>query len=97
MADRHAHFAVPHLFIKNKSDQFIDVTDNNDPDSDSSFLIITRVEFTALRALAREALLKTEATHTSRYSLHTPPKIKQKCTRTSLHKLEPSVEHPRWV
>ena len=31
------------------------------PDSDSSFLIITREELTALRALPKEALLKTEA------------------------------------
>ena len=42
-------------FFKNKSGRFIHVTDNIDPDSDSSFLIFTREEFTALRALAKEA------------------------------------------
>ena len=59
---------VPRRFLKNKSGQFIHVTDDINPDSDSSFLIITREEFTALRALAKEALLKTEATAPFTYS-----------------------------
>ena len=58
----------PRCFFKNKSGQFIHVRDNIDPDSDSSFLIITREEFTALRALAKEALLKTEANAPFPYS-----------------------------
>ena len=59
---------APRRFFKNKSGQFIQVTDDINPDSDSSFLIITREEFTALRALAKEALLKTEATAPFTYS-----------------------------
>ena len=59
---------APRRFFKNKSGQFIHVTDDIDPDSDSSFLIITRDEFTALRALAKEALLKTEANTPFTYS-----------------------------
>ena len=59
---------APRRFFKNKSGQFIHVTDDINPDSDSSFLIITREEFTALRALAKEALLKTEATAPFTYS-----------------------------
>ena len=47
--------------FKNKSSQFIHVTDNTSPDSDSSFLIMTCDEFPAIRALAKEALLTTEA------------------------------------
>ena len=58
----------PRRFFKNKSGQIIHVTDNIDPDSDSSFLTITREEFTALRALAKEALLKTAANATFTYS-----------------------------
>ena len=52
--------ALRRLF-KNKSGQFIHVTNDINPDTDSSFLITTREEFTALRALAKEGLLKTEA------------------------------------
>ena len=48
-------------FFKNKSGQFNHVTNDIKPVSDSSFLILTRDEFTALRALAKEALLRTEA------------------------------------
>ena len=59
---------APRRFFKNKSGQFVHVTDNKDPDSDSSFLIITREDFTALRALANEALLKTEANAPFPYS-----------------------------
>ena len=59
---------APRLFFKNKSGQFIHVTDDIKPDSDSSFLILTRDEFTALRVLAKEALLKTEANAPFTYS-----------------------------
>ena len=59
---------APRCFFKNKSGQFIRVTNDIDPDSDSSFLILTREEFTALRALAKEALLKTEANAPYTYS-----------------------------
>ena len=59
---------APRRFFKNKSGQFIHVTDNIDPDCDSSFIIITREEFTARRALTEEALLKTEAIAPLTYS-----------------------------
>ena len=59
---------APRRFFKNKSGQFIHVTNDIEPDSDSSFLILTREEFTALRALAKEALLKTEANAPYTYS-----------------------------
>ena len=61
---------APRCFFKNKSGQFIYVMDDIDPDSDSdsSFLLITRKEFTALRALGKEALLKTEANAPIPYS-----------------------------
>ena len=59
---------APRRFFKNKSGQFIHVTNDIQPDSDSSFLILTREEFTALRALAKEALLKTEANAPYTYS-----------------------------
>ena len=52
---------APRRFFKNKFGQIIHVTDDIDPDSDSSFLIITHEEITALRDLAKEALPKTEA------------------------------------
>ena len=48
---------APRCFFKNKSGHFIHVTDNIVPDSDSSYRIITREEFRALRVLAKEALL----------------------------------------
>ena len=63
-----AFCCAPRRFFNNKSGQFIHVTDDIDPDSDFSFLIITREEFTALRALAKEALLKTEANAPFTYS-----------------------------
>ena len=59
---------APRRFFKNKSGQFIHVTNDIKPDSDSSFLILTRDEFTALRALAKEVLLKTEANAPFTYS-----------------------------
>ena len=62
-------------FFKKKSGQFIHVTDDIDPDSDSSSLIITREEYTALRALAKEALLKTEATAPLTYSAEGEEKL----------------------
>ena len=52
---------APRRFFKNKSGQLVQVTDNIDPTSESSFFIITREEFPALLALAKEALLKTKA------------------------------------
>ena len=63
------------LFFKNKSGQFIHVTNDIKPDSDSSFLILTRDEFTALRALAQEALLKTEANVPFPYSAENEEKV----------------------
>ena len=59
---------APRRFFKNKSGRFFHVTDDIDPDSDSFFLLITRKEFTALRAFAKEALLKTEANAPFTYS-----------------------------
>ena len=66
---------APRRFFKNKSGQFIHVTDDIKPDSDSSFLILTRDEFTALRALAKEALLKTEANAPFVYSAEDEAKL----------------------
>ena len=48
-------------FLKENSGHIIHVPDDIDADSDSLFPIITREELTALRALAKEALLKIEA------------------------------------
>ena len=66
---------APRRFFKNKSGQFLHVTDDIDPNSDSSFLIITREEITALRAVAKEALLKTGATETLTYSAEDEAKM----------------------
>ena len=55
-------------FFMNRFGQFIHVTNDIKPDSDSLFLVLTRDKFTALRALAKEDLLKTEATAPSTYS-----------------------------
>ena len=66
---------APRRFFKNKSGQFIHVTNDIQPDSDSSFLILTREEFTALRALAKEALLKTEANAPFPYSAEDEEKL----------------------
>ena len=66
---------APRRFFKNKSGQFIHVTNDIQPDSDSSFLILTRDEFTALRALAKEALLKTEANAPFPYSAEDEEKL----------------------
>ena len=66
---------APRRFFKNKSSQFIHVTDDTDPDSDSSFFINTREELTELRALAKEALLKTEATAPLTYSAEDEEKL----------------------
>ena len=65
----------PRCFFKNKSGRFIHVTNDIEPDSDSSFLILTRDEFTALRALAKEALLKTEANAPFSYSAEDEEKL----------------------
>ena len=46
---------APCRSLKNKTGQFIHDTNNIEPDSDSSFLILTRDEFTALQAPAKEA------------------------------------------
>ena len=59
---------APRRFFKNKSGQFNHVTDNIDPNSESSFPINTSEEFTEVRALAKEALLKTEANAPFTYS-----------------------------
>ena len=59
---------APRQFFKNKSGQVIHVTNDNKPDSDSSFLILTQDEFAALRASAKEALLRNEANAPFTYS-----------------------------
>ena len=83
---------APRRFFKSKSGQSIHVTNDIKLDPDSSFLILTQDEFTALRALAKEALLKTEANAPFTYSAED----EGNCTRTSLHKPEPSVLHLHW-
>ena len=70
-----AFCCAPRRFFKNKSGQFIHVTNDIQPDSDSSFLILTRDEFTALRTLAKEALLKTEANAPFNYSAEDEEKL----------------------
>ena len=62
------HFAFPTSFLQELIWLFYHVTDDIDPDSDSTFLNITREEFIALRALANEVLLKTEANAPVPYS-----------------------------
>ena len=62
-------------FFKNKSGQFIHVTDDIDPYSDSLFLITTREEFTALRAPAKETVLKTETNAPFTYSAEDEAKM----------------------
>ena len=66
---------APRRFFKNKAGQFFHVTNDFEPDSDSSFLILTQDEFTALRALAKEALLKTEAKAPFTYSAEDEEKL----------------------
>ena len=86
---------APRRFFRNKFGQFIHVTNDVKLDSDSSFLILTRDELTAFRALAKEALLKTEANAPFPYSA-ADEEMKKNCTRTSLHKPEPSVLLLHW-
>ena len=74
-----AFCCAPRRFIKNKSGQFILVTEDVDPDNDSSFLLITHEEFTALRALAK-GLLKTEANAPFTYSAEEEAKKYQDVT-----------------
>ena len=52
---------APRRFFKTKSGQLIHVMNEIKLDSDSSFYILTRDEFTALRALAKKTFLKAEA------------------------------------
>ena len=66
---------APRRFFKNKSGQIIHVTNDIEPDSDSSFLNLTRDEFTAFRALAKEALLKTAANAPFSYSAEDEEKL----------------------
>ena len=66
---------APRPFFENKSGQFIDVTDDIDPDSDSSFLTITREDVTSLRAVAKEALLKIETIAPLTYSAEDEAKM----------------------
>ena len=51
-----------------KSGHFIHVTDDINSDSDTALLIMTRKEFTAVRAVAKKGLLKTEANAPFPYS-----------------------------
>ena len=83
---------APRRFFKNKSGEFIHVTNDIKPDSESSFLILTRNEFTALRAPAKEVYWRLKLTH----RLHILPRMKKNCTQMSLHKPEPSVPHLHW-
>ena len=66
---------APRRFFKNKCGQFIHVTNDIKPESDSLFLNLTQDEFTALRALAKEALLKTEANAPFTYSAEVEEKL----------------------
>ena len=66
---------APRRFFKKKSGQFIHVTNDIKPDSDSSYLILTRDEFIALPAPAEEALRKTEATAPFTYSAEDQEKL----------------------
>ena len=66
---------APRRLFKIKSGQFIHVTNDIKPDSNSSFSIWTRDVFTALRASAKEALLKTEATAPYTYSAEYEEKL----------------------
>ena len=66
---------APGRFFKKKSGQFIHVTSDIKPDSDSLFLNLTRYEFTTLRALAKETLLKTEANAPLTYSAEDEEKL----------------------
>ena len=63
-----AFCCAPCRSFKKNSGHNIHVTDDLDPDSDFSFFISTREEFPALRALAKEALLKTEVNAPFPYS-----------------------------
>ena len=66
---------APRRFFKNKSGQFIHVTNDIQPDTDSSFLILSLDDFTALRVLAKEALLKTGANAPFAYSTEDEKKL----------------------
>ena len=61
--------SAPRHFFKNRSGQFTLITDSTDSASDSWFHLRTREEFTALRVLANEVLLKTEAKARFTYSV----------------------------
>ena len=63
-----AHYCARRRFFKNISGQYIHVKDDIDPDSESSFLITTRLVFTALHAHAKEDLLRTKANAPFTYS-----------------------------
>ena len=67
-------------FFKNKSGQLIHLMDDIDLDSDSSFLIITCEDFTALRALAKEALFKIEANAPFTYAAEDESKLHRDIT-----------------
>ena len=66
---------TPRRFFKKKSGQFIHVTNDIKPGSDTSYLILIRDEFTALRPLAKEVLIKTEATAPFTYSAEDEEKL----------------------
>ena len=66
---------APRSSFKNKSGEFIHVTNDIEPDSDSSFLKLNRDEFTALRALAKETFLKTAANAPFSYSAKDEEKL----------------------
>ena len=82
----------PTSFLQEQNRQLLHLPDDKNQDSDFSSFIMTRDEYTALRAVAMEGLLKHEATAPLTYSAID----KTKYTRTSLHKQQPSVKHHHW-
>ena len=79
---------TPRCFFKNKCGQFVHVTEDVHPNSDSLFPIITLEEYTT-RAPAKEALWKTEAKALFARSARDEEKTYTDFT-------EASVQHLRW-
>ena len=62
-------------FFKKTSDRFIHSTDDINPNSDSSFFIMTHEDKTALGVLAKKVSLKTEANAPFTYSSEVAGKL----------------------
>ena len=87
-----ALFCAPRRFSRNRSGQFVHAMKDIKPDSDSSFLILTRDKFTALQDLAEKALLRTEATAQLTYSAEDEEKLNSDVTtQTRLIRSTPPV------